>query len=57
MCVYRLKRARPHGGWTGYDGVSVTVSGVARSMSLKVLNLISGMPTRLEFGQEPATSM
>jgi hypothetical protein len=55
MC--RVKRVHPHAGWTGYDGVFVTVSGVVRSMYPKVLNLISGMLMSLESEQEPVTSM
>jgi hypothetical protein len=55
--VCRVKRAHPHAGWTGYDGVFVTVSGAVRSMYLKVLNLISGMLMRLESEREPVTSM
>jgi hypothetical protein len=55
MC--RVKRAHPHAGWTGYDGVFVTVSDAVRSMYLRVLNLISGMLMRLESEREPVTSM
>jgi hypothetical protein len=55
--VCRVKRAHPHAGWTGYDGVFVTVSGAAKSMCLKVLSLISGKLMRLESEQGHVTFM
>lgn len=53
----RVKRVHPHAGWTGYEGVFVTVSDAVRSMCLKVLNPISGRQMKLESELGPATSM
>jgi hypothetical protein len=55
--LWRVKRVHPHAGWTGYEGVFVTVSDAVRSMFLKVLNPTSGRQMNLESELEPATSM
>lgn len=57
VSVCRVKRAHPHAGWTGYDGVFVTVSGAVRSMCLKVPSLISGKLMRQESEQGRVPSM
>jgi hypothetical protein len=55
--ISRVKRVHPHAGWTGYEGVFVTVSDAVRSMCLKVLNPISGRQMKPESELGPATSM